>query len=555
MIDFFFIYRLLDFRHRLRLSMLLVLSILASLLELIAIALMLPFISLLTQANDQTAKLPNFLNNISIIDFSDLRVVAIYLIATNVLSASVKLLLLYSINIVSHRIGNFLASKLVLKISRSKYSELAKIKQTELITSVWQRTNEVVYQTVLPGVSIVSAIVIVVVNISFFFYLEPAVTGQILGSLGFVYIATFMLTRKKVLIHGKRISELNEVLLEKLSFLFGRYRDLFVNKSFEAFIKEYSQHDLNVRMSRAKVQIVGGFPKIIIEAFFIVLIGIAALYSTKSDSLTAYYLPFLVTFLFGMQKLLPQIQQIYQSKVALQSGSHALMEIRNFLKIPDRHVQMQDVTTSHPNTIFEFHDVNYQHLLDGPVQINGLSFTINRGEKICISGPSGSGKSTLIDLIIGLNIPTSGTIFRKQLNSSGQLITILSQHFHIDHGSIRDLITSNGAKKLSDDEIFEILDIVCLTETIQKLPGKLDCILLNDASNLSGGQRQRLGLAIALVEKFDILIMDEATSQLDRTLEFAVYRNILNHFSLRTIIFITHTEQLKELADRTIDLD
>ena len=100
-----------------------------------------------------------------------------------------------------------------------------------------------------------------------------------------------------------------------------------------------------------------------------------------------------------------------------------------------------------------------------------------------------------------------------------------------------------------------MLDIVVLSKTIRALPGGLDYELLNDAQNLSGGQRQRLGLAMSLMDNFDVLILDEATSQLDRTLEHLIYENLFNYYSSKTIIFITHTEHLKKLADRIIQLD
>lgn len=489
------------------------------------------------------------------VNFSDLGEVAAALIIFSLVSAFVKTLLLYSINIVSHQVGNIIARRIIQRISEADYSELIKIRQTDLITSVWQRSNEVVYQTVLPGISFVSAIVIVVINVSLFFFLQPLVTGLIFFGLSLVYFSTYLVVKNKVNIHGKLISILNEKLLAQLAYLFGRYRDLFVKNSFADFIDEYSQTDLNVRISRAKVQIVGGLPKIVIETFFVVLLGFAGLFSVNNVETSNLYLPFLATFIFGMQKLLPQIQQIYQATVALQSGSYALSEIKSLLGLEtrkNRHFQSQ---LPESNAIFEVEDLSFKHSNDVQSKIHNLNFKIFRGEKICISGRSGSGKSTLVDLIIGLFLPSSGEVRSCQLNTNGQRVTILSQHFYVRNGSVRELLTGNSKKIVNDESLYEILDVVELSETIKKLPGGLDYILLNDANNLSGGQRQRLGLAMSLMEDFDILILDEATSQLDRSLEWLVYRNLIKYYVEKTIIFITHTDDLKKLADRIIELD
>jgi ABC-type multidrug transport system fused ATPase/permease subunit len=347
----------------------------------------------------------------------------------------------------------------------------------------------------------------------------------------------------------------NEKLLAKLSFLFGRYRDLYVKNGFEKFVRDYLASDLNIRMSRAKVQIVGGLPKIVIETFFIILMGIFALYSLNNTVLSTSNIPFFVTLLFGMQKLLPQIQQIYQSKVALQSGSHALNEIKIFLNLPDRKAEFGFGKLLDSTAAFELRNIGFKHSKGDEPQIADLNFKIYRGEKICISGKSGSGKSTLVDLLIGLYTPTSGELCAEPINLTNNQFTILSQQFHIDNDSIRNLLLDNSKKHYSDENLFEILDIVNLGETIRALPGGLDYELLNDAQNLSGGQRQRLGLAISLMDDFDVLILDEVTSQLDRTLEHQIYENLFNYYSSKTIIFITHTEHLKKLADRIIQLD
>lgn len=194
--------------------------------------------------------------------------------------------------------------------------------------------------------------------------------------------------------------------------------------------------------------------------------------------------------------------------------------------------------------------INDNHLFDR------LSFKINPGQKVLIEGASGSGKSTLIQLLTGQIRNYQGQINYKETDlttlSSAFLfheIAIVPQKGYLFSATIRENLTLG--ENISDDELAEALNRVGLT------PGKdwLDYELSNNDDKISGGQKQRIAIARALLTKKSTLILDEATSAIDRQSAEQLEHNLLTDPRL-TILMISHTltEDQKKLFDQRISL-
>lgn len=541
-----YIFNLLDRPKRVQLLLLLALSVFVSFLELMSIGAILPFIDLLINGADA--------KSLSFFPFEiDLLFISILLGTVTLISAVAKILLLFSQNLISHGIGSFIASIMVNKAFFIGYAAITEKHQTNLTTSIWQRTNEVVYQSVLPSLVLISSSIVLIVNFGFFILIEPTITLVLGTILFFVYFGVYQIVKMRLSIHGKTISDVNATLLEMLQELFGRYRNIVLKNQESRFVEEYIDFDKSVRGARARVQIIGGFPKIAVETAFIILISIIGVFSVKGLMEVTDYLPFFASLAFGLQKLLPHVQQIYQSKVALQSGSPALEEIRSFIS----QKKLLDINLAKPddkNVLWSFDKVSYHYPNEKSKPLNSISFEIRRGDTVCISGPSGSGKSTLVDLLLHFRMPTSGRLQSDVFKNTEYKSTLITQNYQLVNGSIRDNLTRYCDENVTDEQLWRAMDTVCLADFVKTLPEELDSPIINDASNFSGGQRQRLNLATALVEDFDILILDEPTSNLNEDLEAEIFRRLLDTFKNRTIIYITHSEQIKLTSEKVIHI-
>ncbi|WP_323811227.1 type I secretion system permease/ATPase [Rickettsia conorii] len=209
----------------------------------------------------------------------------------------------------------------------------------------------------------------------------------------------------------------------------------------------------------------------------------------------------------------------------------------------------------------EFQQVNFRYQVDTPEVLRDLSFTIQAGEFIGITGPSGSGKSTLTRLLQRLYIPRHGQILVDGMDiaiadpaSLRCNMSVVLQDNMLFAGSISDNIKL-CCPEVSEDEVIQAAKLAGADNFINNMPQKYQTILGEKGSGLSGGQRQRIALARALLVNPKILILDEATSALDYESEAAIMANMESICHNRTVISIAHRLNTIRHANRILVLD
>lgn len=176
-------------------------------------------------------------------------------------------------------------------------------------------------------------------------------------------------------------------------------------------------------------------------------------------------------------------------------------------------------------TNLEFKDVSFSYKSASTEAISHLSYHLNRGETIAFVGPSGSGKTSLVKLLVGLYVPTEGTILYNgisydQINKEElrTQIGFVTQDTQLFSGTIREnLLFVNP--KATDEECLEALKKAQCTNLLERGGQGLDTVIGEGGMKISGGEKQRLSIARALLRKPTILVFDEATSALDSLTE------------------------------------
>ena len=190
-----------------------------------------------------------------------------------------------------------------------------------------------------------------------------------------------------------------------------------------------------------------------------------------------------------------------------------------------------------------------------------IHFTIKQGSFIGIRGESGQGKSTLINVIMGILNPTRGKILIDGLdisistNSYLKLISYIPQKVTIIDDTIKNnLLFGNQLTKINDQEIINVLNKVKLENIINNHKKKLDAIIGETTIRASEGEIQRLGIARALLQNRELLILDEITSSLDEKNEKNIMNIIKNLSKDSTIIMISHKNTTLEYCDEIYSL-
>jgi putative ABC transport system ATP-binding protein len=201
---------------------------------------------------------------------------------------------------------------------------------------------------------------------------------------------------------------------------------------------------------------------------------------------------------------------------------------------------------------------NLRKEFDNVRALDGVSFVVQAGEWIAIMGPSGSGKTTLINILGGLDTPTSGRALVDgtdvaRLDEGGlarfraEKIGFIFQQFHLVKylTALENVMLAQYFHSTTDEnEAREALGRVGLADRITHLP-----------SQLSGGEQQRVAVARALINSPKLILADEPTGNLDEANE-AMVLNLLRdlHSEGHTILMVTHAPSIGQMADRRIDL-
>ncbi|NLJ84191.1 MAG: peptidase domain-containing ABC transporter, partial [Halanaerobiaceae bacterium] len=249
--------------------------------------------------------------------------------------------------------------------------------------------------------------------------------------------------------------------------------------------------------------------------------------------------------------LQPQLQEAYVASDRL--GEILDLDIE---KINERNTIKKEKF----NGKFEIRNLHFRYGTREEV-LKGISFNIEPGEKVALVGESGSGKTTLVKLLLKYYLTEEGEILIDDYNikdisyeSLRNRIGYVPQDVLLFSGTIRENIAF-GMNNVSMEEVVEAAKKSKAHDFINKLPLRYETMVGERGSNLSGGQKQRIAIARAILKNPDILILDEATSNLDTATEQAIHQTIDRVSQDITTIIIAHRLSTILSCDKIIVLE
>lgn len=202
---------------------------------------------------------------------------------------------------------------------------------------------------------------------------------------------------------------------------------------------------------------------------------------------------------------------------------------------------------------------NVNIFAENKLMLKDLNFIVKKGEKIAIIGDNGSGKSLLSKAILGFN-DYDGNIYINnhninRLNKSNirEYVDLIQSDSYLFKGTILENVILNNREKSSDVE--RVLKDCEMYQDIQRFNEKEKTLVGEKGTKLSGGQKQRISIARTLISDKPIIIFDEALNKIDNYTKEKILVNLINKYSEKTMIFITHDLNMVEYVDRIIYID
>lgn len=542
------------------------LTVVSAFAEILSLGAVLPFIGILTNP-DRVLHYPFVVALIDLAGTPSTNELKLFLTIAFVVAAMmagvVRLLLLW----VSTRLAFATSADLSIEAYRrtlyQPYSVHVSRNSSEVVSGITTKVNSVVFGVLLPLLTLISTVVLLFAITAAMIAINPFVASVAILGFGSTYAIITVLSRRRLLINGKRIAEEQVQVVKSLQEGLGGIRDVLLDGTQEVYSDIYRRADLPMRWAEGNNHFMALSPRYVMEAIGMALISILAYaFSLQVGGISAA-LPVLAVLAFGAQRLLPILQQAYGAWAYVASSQARLVDILELLEQP-----LVSAMLGPPPEPLKFEDsikftnISFRYADDYPLVLNDFNCVIKKGTRVGIVGSTGSGKSTTLDILMGLLLPSEGEVQVDELAITEKNIRAWQRNIaHVPQSIF--LADATVAENIAFGVPFEAIDMdrvknsarqAQIADFIEKSPGQYGAMVGERGVRLSGGQRQRIGIARALYKQAKVLVLDEATSSLDNTTEQSLM-NALNLLDRNlTVLLIAHRLTTVRKCDLIIEL-
>jgi ATP-binding cassette subfamily B protein len=426
-----------------------------------------------------------------------------------------------------------------------------------ITTAVISHVDGLIYGVLNPllliavNVAVIAAIALGLVLI------DPWVAFLTVLAFGGAYLAISAATKASLAANSREQAASNKALVQNVQEGLGAIRDVLLDHSQPYYLARYRNADWAIRQLRARAELLGGFPRFVIEAAGMAGVAALAYVLVSRQGGIAAALPVLGALALGAQRLLPALQQTYMSYSLLQNHVAGLQTVLDLLDQPAPDSDRPRAAPAAFTESIALDHCSFRYQPDLPLVLADVSLVIQRGERAALIGPTGSGKSTLADILMGLLAPTSGRLLidgREVAPESWQAnIAHVPQSIFLADASIAENIALGiPAAEVDRARLEAAARQAQIAGFIDTLPRAYATTVGERGVRLSGGQRQRIGIARALYKQAPVLVFDEATSALDDATEKALMDTLAALSRDLTIIMIAHRLSTTAYCDRVI---
>lgn len=470
----------------------------------------------------------------------------------------------YSAARASQGFGTRVRNELFRHINSLSHAELDQLGTISLITVVTNDVNQVQLAVAMLIRLVVRAPFLVIGATVMAMLLDLKLSLIFLAVLPLISLLLYIIMKKSIPFYRVRQKVLDDISLVTRENLTGAR----VIRAFSRQEREEQRFEqVNEEAAGIAIQ-VGKLSALLNPATFVILnFAIAGIIwfggiRVDSGSLTQGEVIALINYLTQISLALVVVANlviIFTKAAASSARINHIFDTKTSVIGGDR--VLTPVPAAHAEPLLSLTRVSFRYPDSEEYALEDINFAIYPGETVGIIGGTGSGKSTLINLLPRFYDVTSGEIRLEGTHLKEYSLETLRDRFGIApqkavlfYGTVRDNLKMAKAE-ISDAELWKVLSTAQAEEFVDKLPGKLDHLILQDGKNLSGGQRQRLTIARALADSPGLLILDDSLSALDYATEAKLRRALKTDYTDLAVIMVSQRAAAVKSADRIVVLE
>jgi ATP-binding cassette subfamily C protein len=548
-------------KDKFKIIILIILMILAGFLEVVSIALLSGFVAGVADPNlilnnEYISSILSFLNINSdrqILIFGTISLILVFLIK-NIYLITYKY---FQARFIYNRYRS-ISTRLFKIYMNVPFSFHLNRNSASLIRNVSTESKMIATNVMLPILQIATEFIMALSIIILLLSVQPIITIFILIALGMVSYFFLKGTKKTMKKHGQKALNEREKIIKTVNEGIGGFKEVTLNNRKPWFITRFEDSMLNLSKAEIFQQTTKQSVSPIIETIAIAGMLLIAFILLKQGHSLAMLSSILALFALSIRRLLPAVNNIVAQYSSLRYNAYSvdpiyqdLVDLEKYENMNDKAEDKEKNKEEYKKTTLkegiEVKNLNFKYQKEQDLILKDINLNIKQGQAIALVGSTGSGKTTLADLILGLLKPSSGKIevdgkdIYTDISAWQENIGYIPQFIYLSDDSIKNNIALGlEENEIDEDKLQKAIEASQLTEFINRLPEKENTKIGERGIRLSGGQRQRIGIARALYDNPEVLVMDEATSSLDNITEKFIVEAIEQLKKNRTIIIIAH---------------
>jgi ABC-type multidrug transport system fused ATPase/permease subunit len=554
------VFQLLNQREKRRLLFILLLMVVGSVFEVLSLGMVVPIVGLLTK--------PDYVESVPFVKyiFGDVSQEAFALIAMLIMLTVFVFKTVFLVWKVwvqrgySNEVTTRISRDLYAKYLRQPYAYFLAQNSSTLIRNS-QNSNALMDGVIDPLLLVTSEVMVSGGLLLLLIWIEPIGTLATLCIFGMGAWGFRQTTSKRIRRWGEADNFHKGQLIQQLQQGFGGIKDVKMHRREGYFITRYNDHLIGSASVSRRFSVASASPKFGLELLTIVCLALLVSVMVTIGNGLSGVLPVLGLFGAASFRILPAINQVIGNFQLINRSRPVLTYLSHDLALETEQadvVKRDGIEFSK----LEICDLKFTYAGTQSDALAGVSVLIERGEAVGFIGQSGSGKSTLIDVLLGFLTTQAGSVLVNGTNIESSLQWWRSRVGYVPQSIFLtdETLRRNVAFGLPEEEIDEnavsaALRSAQLEDFVSSLPEGMNTMVGERGVRLSGGQRQRIGIARALYNNPEVLVLDEATSSLDTETEHGVMQAVQALQGDKTVIIVAHRLSTVEYCDRLYRLD